>query len=417
MHNKKLVLRWDRNFFAILCIVVVLFGSLGPFSKYRMVPSFLLFAILLLNISFNQKKFKICSNFVPWILFIIYLIINSLLFNLSGGINYLIMPFVGVLLVATYFDILDIKFLCRLLCVGSFVFALFTYANKSNPNIILDFFGNFIHDGQKITIERDLYYGGIPGLAGESSFNAFFISYGLFYAAACLVINFNFSSLIYICFLMGAVFLTGKRSFLLLDSAIIFLCILIGIRRKYNIKRTYFYGSSSVVVLALSPLLYKNVYSILTKGGSSIDLSNRNWFWEMAFELFRKNPILGSGINTYDYLYNSRKQGLSYIAFAGAHNSYIQLLAETGIVGEILFLIAIGGAIFFSIKCIANTHNSKYIVYAIFSVISQIFILIYAFTENPFYQPQQFIFYFLTLSICFNVDRCSDNDELIHQYL
>lgn len=67
--------------------------------------------------------------------------------------------------------------------------------------------------------------------------------------------------------------------------------------------------------------------------GAQLDHSSagRVNLWNDALELFRSNPVLGTGFNTYEYM--GRYEG-----FRDTHNYYIKVLVETGAVGTLLFV-------------------------------------------------------------------------------
>ena len=53
--------------------------------------------------------------------------------------------------------------------------------------------------------------------------------------------------------------------------------------------------------------------------------------WEDAMTLFKQNPVTGTGFQTY--------RALSRLGYGDTHNYYVKVLAETGIVGFVLFLV------------------------------------------------------------------------------
>lgn len=402
MKNLKMTITIKQNSLYILFIIIFLFGSLGPFARYRMVPSYILLVITATYYIYYHYKIQIVRAFIPWIIFFIYICGNVLVLNARVGLSYVLMLFLGLLIVPFPFSKNNLKSLFWMLQGGAFIFALFTFINKIYPNIVLDLFGSFIYEGQQKTIARDILQGGIPGIAGEASFNAFFMSYGIITAASKIAYKINLKQILYIAILMFAVTLTGKRSLLLIDLALILISIILGLRRQFHINKFQYFLLIFGFIVIDSPFLYSYINEVLTKGRNTVDLNNRQWFWGMALELFHSHPVFGSGINTYDFLYNARKQSTGYISFAGAHNSYIQLLAETGIVGICLFIIALLSTFVFTIRLQRNFSYYDYLP-LYFSIAGQVIIFIYALTENPFYQPQQIIFYFILLSIIVGV--------------
>jgi O-antigen ligase len=55
--------------------------------------------------------------------------------------------------------------------------------------------------------------------------------------------------------------------------------------------------------------------------------------WSDTVRLIRDFPILGSGLGTYEFLYPMYKTLRTQAAFAHAHNDYLELCAEAGLVG------------------------------------------------------------------------------------
>jgi O-antigen ligase len=67
-----------------------------------------------------------------------------------------------------------------------------------------------------------------------------------------------------------------------------------------------------------------------------------------ALEMVKANPLFGVGLNSYKYLFPvySKKLGLALVATEReAHNLYLEVLAETGIVGFSIFALVMGSCI------------------------------------------------------------------------
>lgn len=78
----------------------------------------------------------------------------------------------------------------------------------------------------------------------------------------------------------------------------------------------------------------------LLSAGSGIERQNLR---QAAWNMFRTHPIIGVGTGNFGYLYNAyRPTGTEAFPFvAKAHNQYLEVLAETGVVGFTVFMLII----------------------------------------------------------------------------
>jgi O-antigen ligase len=63
----------------------------------------------------------------------------------------------------------------------------------------------------------------------------------------------------------------------------------------------------------------------------------RTILWETSLKIAKENPLLGKGVNTFSKYFIEYKP-LDYPDLRYAHNSYLQMWSEIGIVGLLLFL-------------------------------------------------------------------------------
>jgi len=104
-------------------------------------------------------------------------------------------------------------------------------------------------------------------------------------------------------------------------------------------KSRWLLGVAAILVLGwqvLLPVAVQERIAMTTEDaaeGQSFDSSaqDRISLWEDAVTLFKRNPITGTGFQTY--------RSMGRLGYADTHNYYIKVLAETGIVGFFLFLL------------------------------------------------------------------------------
>ena len=68
---------------------------------------------------------------------------------------------------------------------------------------------------------------------------------------------------------------------------------------------------------------------------TEIDGSGRFEYWKNAISIFRSSPVFGTGLNTYARII---MRDPNHGAWRYAHNCYLQMAAETGLLGLSCFL-------------------------------------------------------------------------------
>ena len=79
---------------------------------------------------------------------------------------------------------------------------------------------------------------------------------------------------------------------------------------------------------------------------------------QTALEMIKKNPTIGVGIGNYGYLYNYYRplKSIKRAYVAKAHNAYLEIIAEIGIFG---FVVFIGFLLYVLIMSIASIRKAK----------------------------------------------------------
>lgn len=72
-------------------------------------------------------------------------------------------------------------------------------------------------------------------------------------------------------------------------------------------------------------------------GGEDYSIETRYEAWRLVFQIIRANPIIGLGMSNY-YWYTPLFPILGYAVTYNSHNNFIDILAQTGIVGLLCFL-------------------------------------------------------------------------------
>lgn len=203
-----------------------------------------------------------------------------------------------------------------------------------------------------------------------------------------------------------ALLLTSKRAHVLFGVATLIIVYYIANSEK-RLKKSFKLMMAAVVVIVVLNLVadyipaLSNVFERFQTVGSDNASLSRLIMWGQAWSMFIANPLIGTGWYGFRY-----KSGLSTLtgATAGCHNMYIELLAETGIIGFGLFVFAMFFSLILTIRNInslsgCDDKNKRKIRWALaVSVAIQIFVLLYGMTGNPIYDST-FCFYAVAIAI------------------
>ncbi|MDR0914916.1 MAG: O-antigen ligase family protein [Oscillospiraceae bacterium] len=207
-------------------------------------------------------------------------------------------------------------------------------------------------------------------------------------------------------------FMTGKRGALVFALAAMLFTYVICNKDALNnkiIKLLLIVATSGVVVYLMSfyiPSIGATIERILQTIGMGqeveSDVSNGRFeLYTYAWNMFLQNPILGIGWREY-----TNDVSIYYhddSALRDAHNVFLQLLCETGIVGFLVFVTLFVSAFVLTvyvirqIKRCGNLFPAEYSTYMAFSICFQTYFLLYCMTGNPLYDMQTVYVYILAI--------------------
>lgn len=365
-------------------------------------------------IKINQKLLKIYSSWIAFV--IIFVLLNSQLFvHHDYGTTIVWLYYFSMILLlplcpkewyGIFFKILIILSLIDVLAV--YFFMIF----KDKYSIMYNIFHEWPTGTDKGTA------GYRAGLTAHYSHNAMLIVIGLIAFASLFIVNQNKlkkldGKKIIVCLLlvMAALILTTKRAHFLfgLIATLWGYIIYNPKKRKENVVKTILIGIAIVavfVVLANFVPFVNNLYERFTTAGEDSESMSRFTFWKLAFSNFLQSPLFGIGWGGYqfeyhEHLYVKNLYGVDY-PYLQAHNVYIQLLCECGILGTLLFLGCAG----YAYKKTTNLFTNKLLKYtkdyeiSVFSIILQTFFFLYCLTGNCLYDM---MFAFYTIAVGFAI--------------
>lgn len=200
-----------------------------------------------------------------------------------------------------------------------------------------------------------------------------------------------------------AVLLTGKRahSLLIIFSGIIAYWYLNREKKIYSLFYVIGGVCTIMVVFYISAQIFPPIYNIVNRFESKMAsgdlLSGRGELIRECLTMFEQNPIFGTGWGSYTYHTSS--------GLIDAHNVYMQLLAENGILLSIPFFGFIICNYLHVVKVAMKAdifvkHNKcKELGILSSALFLQTFFVLYCFTGNPLYDLQIFFPYILSCAI------------------
>lgn len=419
-----------------LLLVFSFYGFFAPLlqitQQIAMVIVFALVCIaLLVHLIKVRPHISVALPFIFYLIFFVLIIVNNnidlqdFIYGSSTRLNGTglawFLVFGGTLLSAIY--------LCNvttpnwqeivLKCIALFglFYGCFTIIFWIFPSFYDLFYPTLLEISEVTSINGEGYK---AGLTTHYSKNGAFIALGLI-AAFCLTLKNRRSYFwaISSCVLLLALVLTTKRGDLIYSVlALVFVYLLLNSR---HLKHALKYLLIVVVIAAVFLLIYSlfdssliEVFVRIFEGLASGDLNGRESMWELCIEMWQEHPFFGNGWGSFTQAYNQTASAAYYVAGGytdiDAHNVYLEVLAEEGLVGLIVFVAALATGIVISVRELLRLNKAEELyqeerVYVATSLAVQVFFALMAITANPLYDYILFIPYLLSLAMTFAVIR------------
>jgi len=167
--------------------------------------------------------------------------------------------------------------------------------------------------------------------------------------------------IISIILLTVALFFTESRSGLVLFLVFVFFQVMHMVSKKQNsiILIILVLGITLLLVeqTNIETLQFGNVVSSVVKGSDTVGYRYR--LWDAGIKMALDHPFIGVGIGKFgDYLPYYWPIGKTILANT-AHNTYIEVLAETGIIGFVIFILLLFVSILKYLKIIKKSNMAN----------------------------------------------------------
>lgn len=440
------------------CIVLVTFIILNPFFHdfgVRWSLVFLFFALMALTDTMIsiQKPISITGTKIRFFLFTAAIVFFYLFFNSrkdNETLGYMaIMMVCSMLVVIAETDFSQLKALLIVMCTIGVMLSLyillayFDYSLYSDlilkklPEDIIEYNEWLRDEGYGISIGGSIVFADyVLAISGIALFSIL-----LHYSSNHAKINiYRIIIILILGLFMIAMYIEGRRGEILCFIAALGFIFLLSFYKAGSKMKLKKIAMVAVLIVLLVTLM---VFVLNTSNSSRIIStftqlagSSENSFggdlttgrmnrWMVALDLFQKKPVLGVGWGRYaNYYMGDHDSSLVsvMINFKYAHNDYLNVLCETGIVGFVLiylpltvnFVLALRQHISLQKKKTISSYR-KLLILNTFCIGSQVFWATLGMMDPALYK-QLFLCYFAFSTICLNtsmkVEKGFDNESI-----
>lgn len=355
------------------------------------------------------------------LLFIMFLGVNAALsYDRNITLGYLQVFLVGLLfsVVVTseekYIKFQKMCFAISLFIAITIILELFNNQLCSDYLWFLGEFSTSKIPAQALSKANEIAYGAYSGVAFEKADAAYYMNIGI----ACVIARYTARKKmdkwegIFLFIFAVALLLTGKRMLFLIavfDSLLLFL--ISGVRKKGQKLIVVILAVLGIFIITASiiPELTTTFQRLSMSAGEDDAMLERYVKWHYALQLFNRQPVIGYGYGTY----NEACLTVGYPAKYYAHNVYIQMLAEVGIVGTAIMVALMIVNLYVTLKYVLKRKWLRYdrdYELALFSLFMQVMIIIYGLSGNVLYYKGQLIMYLVVIAIINLIRKKSDYD-------
>lgn len=179
----------------------------------------------------------------------------------------------------------------------------------------------------------------------------------------------------------------------------------LGLLSIFKIKKAgiLFFG-----IVLLSGIFFNR--SLIPEVLSVASISDRSTMWTNGWNIFREHPVIGNGLNTFYLNYTRvRSDNMKDVRGSYAHNCYLQMAAETGLVGLASFIIFIAAVIFKAFKSIKSVKDPLYYSLIMGIALGLVAFLAHSFVDTNLYSLNLAALFWLSAGIMLAVVKIAES--------
>ena len=401
----------------ILPLCLLMINSLTIIMEYSSLYLYLFVLGVLAFIIFSSRRlnFKTIEQKI-WFSFLVYVTVSAFVFRNKEAMSMLFSLWCLSLLLIVDLDTDFYKRLIKVFNIFIFVFVLSMYLNALIPNLMNGPLNFLLLDATKGTIAKEAAANVYSGLFAEKLAAAYGACIGFVFAYSQYLRRFKARYLILSLFYVMAIFLSGKRIATIIPIVVMIVSVIISLKDRALFRRAskYLLGVCVLLVIAIAVVpqirdIFGRAFAVIFSDTTEDLTSNReSLLWPIAQLMFSENPIFGHGLNTYNSfvseMFSSSDSVLSEWGTNG-HNIYLQLTAETGIVGAVLIFSLFLCLLIRSFKLYKRIKEPDDKQLCLISIGMQCVFLLIGITENSFYATGELLTYLTAFGIFIALKR------------
>lgn len=180
-------------------------------------------------------------------------------------------------------------------------------------------------------------------------------------------------------------------------------------------KRNIFYISGLISLLTIVLLVHGSFDTVLervkTLQKPLISGADRIQMWEGVFNMIKDNLLTGTGIGTFAYVYPSY-QTIEGWVIDHAHNNYLEIISETGIIGGVLLSLFILLLFWYVIRGLKSHSSEDLSAISIGALSACLSLLIHEFFDFNLYIPSNALLFTVCSAIAITSSSISDKEYL-----
>jgi O-antigen ligase len=164
--------------------------------------------------------------------------------------------------------------------------------------------------------------------------------------------------------------------------------------------------------LAIGAIIGTLVATVLLFGSSLLYRRMQEWStgvqtrweqWVPTLDLFRQRGLSGHGPGTYEFVFRTRSRGeLGPMTYNHAHNDYLELLINQGVVGGILWALMVGMIVWVMIRRVFRTRSNGHRRLLLAILFGCVAMLSHAAMDFPLQVPANTVLFLMLLGMGVN---------------